>query len=55
MTAEQREHIAAAIGIMDMGAAILRNYDYNDAADIMVTQCENLQELLDNDRRECDL
>lgn len=49
MTQEQREHIAETIGIMEMGAAILRKNDYKDAADIMVTQCELLQEVLDND------
>ena len=49
MTKEQREHIAATIGIIDMGAAVLRKEGFKDAADVMVAQCEVLQEVLDND------
>lgn len=49
MTLEQREHIATAEGIMDMAAAILRKEGYNDAADVLVAQCEILVEMLQND------
>lgn len=50
MTREQREALAGTIGIMDMGAAILRKKGYTDAADVMVAQCELLQEIIDNDK-----
>ena len=52
MTQEQREHIVAAIGIMDRGASILRKDGYTYTADVMGSQCEILQEMLDHDRRE---
>jgi len=52
MTREQREHIVAAIGILDMGASILRKDGYTYTADVMVAQCESLQEMLENDSRE---
>ena len=52
MTQEQREHIVAAIGIMDMGASILRKDGYTYTADVMVAQREILQEMLDHDRRD---
>ena len=52
MTQEQRENIVAAIGIMDMGASILRKDGYTYTADVMVAHCEILQEVLDNDSRE---
>lgn len=50
MTQEQREHIASSIAIMDMAAAILRKCEYEDAADVVVAQCNTLQDVLDNDR-----
>ncbi len=48
MTREERETIAETIGIMEMGAEILRNYSYDGAADLLFTQCETLQAMLDN-------
>ncbi len=49
MTREQREHIATTIGIMDMASAILRNMEYNNAAEVLTAQCEVMQDVLDND------
>lgn len=49
MTKEQREHIVATIGILDMGAALLRTEGFIYAAAVMVRQAEILKEVLDND------
>ena len=49
MTREQREHIAATIGIMDMASAILKHAEYNNAAEVLTAQCEVMQDVLDND------
>ena len=51
MTNEQREHIAATIAILDIASAILRKCDFKDAANVVTTQCEILQNVLDHDRR----
>lgn len=51
MTTEQREHIAATIAILDMASAILKDNN-SSAAGVVGAQCEILQEVLDNDRRE---
>lgn len=51
MTQEQREHLAATIAILDMASAILKDYK-SSAADVVGTQCEIMQEVLDNDLRE---
>lgn len=51
MTQEQREHITATIAILDMATAILRDNN-SSAAGVVGAQCEILQEVLDNDRRE---
>ena len=50
MNREQREHIAATIGILDMASAILKD-THSSAADVVGAQCEILQEVLDDDRR----
>ena len=50
MNREQREHIAATIGILDMASAILKDLK-SSAADVVGAQCEILQEVLDDDRR----
>ena len=49
MTREQREHIAAAVGDIAMGAAILRKEGFIDAADVMAAQCKILRKIIDND------
>ena len=51
MTWEQREHIATTIGLMDMSSALLKDFK-SSAAEILATQCEILQEMLDMDRRD---
>lgn len=52
MNQEQREHIAATIGILDMASAILKHAEYTDAAEVASAQCEILQDMLDHDRGE---
>lgn len=51
VTQEQREHIATTIAILDMATAILRDNN-SSAAGVVGAQCEILQEVLDNDRKE---
>lgn len=51
MTQEQREHIASTIAILDMASAILKDCN-SSTATIVGTQCEIMQEVLDNDLKE---
>lgn len=50
MTQEQREHIAATIGMLDVAAAMLKMQQMGAVGAALDAQCEILQELLDNDR-----
>ena len=51
MNREKREHIATTIAILDMASAILKDFK-SSAADVVGAQCEILQDVLDNDRRD---
>ncbi len=50
MTQEQREHVATTIAILDMASAILKDNN-SSAADVVGSQAEIMQEVLDNDLR----
>jgi hypothetical protein len=49
MSGEQREHIAAAIGMMDMLTAILNDKRFEMVRDIVNDHIQILQEMLDKD------
>lgn len=50
MTQEQREHIATTIGMLDAVSAMLKHQNMAAVGAALESQCEILQEMLDNDR-----
>lgn len=51
MTSEQREHIAATIGMLEVAAAMLKMQQMGAVGAALEAQCEILQEMLDDDRK----
>ena len=50
MNQEQREHIAATIGMLEVAAAMLKMQNMTAVGAALDAQCELLQEMLDLDR-----